>query len=645
MASVAGTSLAAQAESESDAPSQPLPLYTWREFSPDARLWYCKTVSEANDAVDRIRSDSVGFDMEWKPVYVSGQAENRVALVQVADGDHIVLVQVSQMQLFPEQLRLLLEDPSIAKTGVGISGDAQKLYRDRGISMSNVVDLGLMTRSTDNANWKGPYNSPIGLARLIALYEKRELRKGRISRSNWEKVPLSDEQKQYAANDAHCAWLLYARLRTLITTMAKPPKPVCYTFDAVRGRLCEPSTTAEWVPANPDYDPGPPPPKLEPYLWSKFSPNAQLKYCKTVEEADAAVAAITSRAVGFDIVLRRPKKDDELPDKHVAMVLLADEHWVILIHLERMHEVFPDKLRKLLQNTLVVKAGSSTQLYMQYGVPTANIVDLSLLARSVDSNRWKKGSYEDLLTLRELIAAYDEHAFPKNSDGFPKDLDWRLPLTPELMLYAANSAHGRWHVYTKLAALLGKMAKQPLPAYYTYDVSSGALCHPGTSTPWVPHNPDYKRGAPPGKGKGKGGQQKKPPPKGAQQRPLPTSASPGGFGRGSAPHSGSGAPSTSAAPPIVHTLGYIEPVSDAIAAIQARTAARQARPRPPNPGFVNTMREKAQARQQPVPSYLAQRGIATASSPQAHQEPPSSTSGASTGPSRRGGKGGNKRRK
>ena len=83
---------------------------------------------------------------------------------------------------------------------------------------------------------------------------------------------------------------------------------------------------------------------------------------------------------------------------------------------------------------LTYAPGSSTQLYMQHGVPTANIVDLSLLARSVDSNRWKKGSYEDLLTPRELIAAYDEHAFPKNSDGFPKDLDWRLPLTPELTL-------------------------------------------------------------------------------------------------------------------------------------------------------------------------------------------------------------------
>ena len=220
--------------------------------------------------------------------------------------------------------------------------------------MSNVVDLGLMARSTDNANWKGPYNSPIGLARLIALYEKRELRKGRISRSNWEKVPLSDEQKQCklipssflripltfvdAANDAHCAWLLYARLRTLLSAMAKPPKSICYTFDAVRGRLCEPTTTAQWAPANPDYDPGPPPPKPEPYLWSKFSPNAQLKYCKSVSEANAAISAMTSPAVGFDIVFRKPNKNDELNDKHVALILLADQDWIVLIHIDRMNK-------------------------------------------------------------------------------------------------------------------------------------------------------------------------------------------------------------------------------------------------------------------------------------------------------------------
>ena len=40
-------------------------------------------------------------------------------------------------------------------------------------------------------------------------------------------------------------------------SMATIPKPVYYKFDAVRGRLCEPSGM-HWAPFNPNYDPGPP---------------------------------------------------------------------------------------------------------------------------------------------------------------------------------------------------------------------------------------------------------------------------------------------------------------------------------------------------------------------------------------------------
>lgn len=40
-------------------------------------------------------------------------------------------------------------------------------------------------------------------------------------------------------------------------SMATIPKPVYYKFDAVRGRLCEPSGMY-WAAFNPDYDPGPP---------------------------------------------------------------------------------------------------------------------------------------------------------------------------------------------------------------------------------------------------------------------------------------------------------------------------------------------------------------------------------------------------
>jgi hypothetical protein len=52
--------------------------------------------------------------------------------------------------------------------------------------MYNCVDLSLLARTVDNNQWKGKYNSSLGLARLVEFYEYRLLPKGRITRSNWE---------------------------------------------------------------------------------------------------------------------------------------------------------------------------------------------------------------------------------------------------------------------------------------------------------------------------------------------------------------------------------------------------------------------------------------------------------------------------
>lgn len=62
-----------------------------------------------------------------------------------------------------------------------------------------------------------------------------------------------------AANDAHAGLIIYERLMAMRESMVVVPKAVYYTFDAVRGRLCEPSG-AQWSAYNPNYDPGPPPP-------------------------------------------------------------------------------------------------------------------------------------------------------------------------------------------------------------------------------------------------------------------------------------------------------------------------------------------------------------------------------------------------
>jgi hypothetical protein len=73
-------------------------------------------------------------------------------------------------------------------------GDAQKVYRDCGVSMKGCVDLSLLARSVD-PRWKGKYTNPIGLANLVATYEFLALGKGKITRSNWE-APLSFNQQE-----------------------------------------------------------------------------------------------------------------------------------------------------------------------------------------------------------------------------------------------------------------------------------------------------------------------------------------------------------------------------------------------------------------------------------------------------------------
>jgi len=111
-----------------------------------------------------------------------------------------------------------LLDPKIIKAGVGIqgqmevhlccmhlltlaTGDAMKLYSDWNADLKSCVDLALLARTVDNKQWKGGYTNPLGLARLVATYEDRDLVKGKITRSNWERVLNQPQQT--------CWYLIY----------------------------------------------------------------------------------------------------------------------------------------------------------------------------------------------------------------------------------------------------------------------------------------------------------------------------------------------------------------------------------------------------------------------------------------------------
>ncbi|GLB36431.1 putative 3'-5' exonuclease [Lyophyllum shimeji] len=235
--------------------------YSWRNIHPDAALHYIRDADKATAHLATL-CGPVGFDLEWKPTFTKNTPENPVALVQLANKDTILLIQISAMQEFPAKLKEFLESPDHVKAGVSIQNDVIKLHRDCEVSTRNCVDLSLLARCADNARWKGKYSSPLGLARLIEAYEDLALPKGKIVRSNWE-AELTSGMTEYASNDAHAGFVLYSRLMSMVNAMEKAPKPVYYTFDAVRGRLCEP-TGMHWNCYNPDYDPGPPPPPKTP---------------------------------------------------------------------------------------------------------------------------------------------------------------------------------------------------------------------------------------------------------------------------------------------------------------------------------------------------------------------------------------------
>jgi hypothetical protein len=72
------------------------PLYSWRNIHPEAKCHYIRDVHQANTLVGLLQGP-VGFDLEWKPTFRKGQPENPVSLIQLANQEAILLIQVSAM--------------------------------------------------------------------------------------------------------------------------------------------------------------------------------------------------------------------------------------------------------------------------------------------------------------------------------------------------------------------------------------------------------------------------------------------------------------------------------------------------------------------------------------------------------------------
>ncbi|EJD43654.1 hypothetical protein AURDEDRAFT_114687 [Auricularia subglabra TFB-10046 SS5] len=254
--------------------------------STSTRIYYARTVADADAAAACLTAGPLGFDIEWRPNYRAGMPDNRTALIQLAGRDFVLLAHVAAMHSFPEELRRVLEAPEIMKVGVGIQADAQKLYNDWRVAMRSCVDCGALAVTLDTVRWEAPPPPPQpepepsapseppnsvdslakeekvrldkhgrprppkkprdpnapppvhapGLARLVGAYLQLRLDKPKkIQRSDWEQL-LSPEQQTYAANDALAGREAYIALKHLSATLAKPDKldpraPQFFAFD------------------------------------------------------------------------------------------------------------------------------------------------------------------------------------------------------------------------------------------------------------------------------------------------------------------------------------------------------------------------------------------------------------------------------
>ena len=116
---------------------------------------------------------------------------------------------------FPEALCAILRDPTILKCGVSISADIHKLQRDfPAIEVDGGVELATLF----------PEETACSLAALVASQLGRGLPKTpHIRTGNWEALPLSEAQLDYAAKDALASILLFRKAEDNGATAGKSP--------------------------------------------------------------------------------------------------------------------------------------------------------------------------------------------------------------------------------------------------------------------------------------------------------------------------------------------------------------------------------------------------------------------------------------
>ncbi|KAI3900296.1 hypothetical protein MKW92_010676 [Papaver armeniacum] len=174
-----------------------------------------------NDFRSKLKNVVVGLDIEWtRQPRGHNSTRNRVAVLQLCLCRRCLIFQISWCHNIPQSLHDFLSDEKFVFVGVGIDGDAHKLWLDYRMTVARAEELGSLaayklTKTVKEYKERHFYQS--GLKDLARNVLGEELPKKRaIQLSNWDHCLLTAAQIEYACLDAFVSFQLGIHLRSLL---------------------------------------------------------------------------------------------------------------------------------------------------------------------------------------------------------------------------------------------------------------------------------------------------------------------------------------------------------------------------------------------------------------------------------------------
>ncbi|HEX8327253.1 MAG TPA: HRDC domain-containing protein [Hymenobacter sp.] len=179
-------------------------------------IHYLTTADAIADAATHFATlPRIGIDLEFDDM--RHRYGRHLALIQVFDGKEVHLIDplpLPNMAAGLEPLFVVLRDPAVAKVFHSCKSDILLLDELFGVNCRNIVDTSVqftLLAAEDNN---------ISLGRLIQAELGFEVDKGE-QKSNWLKRPLTEAQKEYAANDVLYLFELTDRLSARLAELGR----------------------------------------------------------------------------------------------------------------------------------------------------------------------------------------------------------------------------------------------------------------------------------------------------------------------------------------------------------------------------------------------------------------------------------------